>query len=955
MRRERIRVYTEASGPLYFGRIDPRGPRPALHRPPRRRRRAQQACSSATGARPPPSRSTPRPPHDPRGLALRRRLDIEDRARPRLRRRGARPATDSDHLTEAIVEDITRRRVGEMRQIIATITPEQYGMIREDPTPRARHPGRPGHGQDGGRPAPRRVAALREPRARARGRADRRAQPHVHPLHRPGAPVARRAERRAARDRRARSRAPHREISESRELATLKGSGRMAALLERLLWSRSRARGRRDRPARARPGASSAPTRSWRSRPRARERTRSLPGRARCASASALADQLAAQRRPPDGPRRADVRRGHPQRRASDARSTRSSPTAVWPRVDAGAAVRRPVQEPPAAAATSAGDLLSDEEIALLLSVEPPAGRLEMTPTDVALFDEARWLDRPRDADVRARRHRRGAEPHADGAADGRPARAPAVPDHPRRHRPAHDRGRRLSSWGDVLRDAGVERFAIASSSSATACPTTSCASPPPSPDGGRASPRGVRDAPWPPVAVAHRRRRRSAPAVAALAARMAADVGSVGVVVPPRPPRRDPRRARRPVDHADATRGAVGPGVNLLDLHVVKGLEFDAVVVVEPAAILDERPDGGRGGLYTALSRSTRALAIVHADALPDALATDPASSRSRAGRPGALGRDAPHAGRPRRLTPPGALTGARPPRAACRSRTARPRGRRGSGSRRSRPLRASRAAPSPCRRGSRTSATRARRELSISVWVVCATPETGSNVRCSSSSRPSPSSCQSCSREVPHEPVAVHGLDDEPPARAQHAADLRQGARVLLVAEVAERGEQVQRGVEALVGRAAARGSRRARTSATRSGPARRCASSSSACARSTPVTRKPARASGSAWRPNPHGTSSRSPPGGQPASRAAASACASASRVALGLAVGAQVELAEELVPRLGRARARAAPRRASLGGHARGARPARPAAAVPGGSARAAAGACAEADDLDRDAV
>ena len=33
---------------------------------------------------------------------------------------------------------------------------------------------------------------------------------------------------------------PHREISESRELATLKGSGRMAVLLERLLWSRLR-------------------------------------------------------------------------------------------------------------------------------------------------------------------------------------------------------------------------------------------------------------------------------------------------------------------------------------------------------------------------------------------------------------------------------------------------------------------------------------------------------------------------------------------------------------------------------------------------------------------------------------------------------------------------------------------------------------------------------------------
>ena len=58
--------------------------------------------------------------------------------------------------------------------------------------------------------------------------------------------------------------------------------------------------------------------------------------------------------------------------------------------------------------------------------------------------------------------------------------------------------------------------------------------------------------------------------------------------------------------------------GINLLDLHVTKGLEFDAIVVVEPAAILAERPDGGPGGLYTALTRATRALVVVHSSPLP-------------------------------------------------------------------------------------------------------------------------------------------------------------------------------------------------------------------------------------------------------------------------------------------------------------------------------------------------
>ena len=51
------------------------------------------------------------------------------------------------------------------------------------------------------------------------------------------------------------------------------------------------------------------------------------------------------------------------------------------------------------------------------------------------------------------------------------------------------------------------------------------------------------------------------------------------------------------------------------------KGLEFDHVVVVEPAAIAD---DGDRGlrELYVALTRPTRTLVVVHARPLPDALA---------------------------------------------------------------------------------------------------------------------------------------------------------------------------------------------------------------------------------------------------------------------------------------------------------------------------------------------
>lgn len=47
------------------------------------------------------------------------------------------------------------------------------------------------------------------------------------------------------------------------------------------------------------------------------------------------------------------------------------------------------------------------------------------------------------------------------------------------------------------------------------------------------------------------------------------------------------------------------------------KGMEFDAVVVVEPAAVLAE--NHGLGLLYVALTRTTNQMSIVHCGALPD------------------------------------------------------------------------------------------------------------------------------------------------------------------------------------------------------------------------------------------------------------------------------------------------------------------------------------------------
>lgn len=63
-----------------------------------------------------------------------------------------------------------------------------------------------------------------------------------------------------------------------------------------------------------------------------------------------------------------------------------------------------------------------------------------------------------------------------------------------------------------------------------------------------------------------------------------------------------------------------LGPGrFRALSPWLVKGLEFDSVVVVEPARFLDE--PGGLSLLYVALTRSTDRLTIVHQRPLPDVL----------------------------------------------------------------------------------------------------------------------------------------------------------------------------------------------------------------------------------------------------------------------------------------------------------------------------------------------
>ena len=97
-------------------------------------------------------------------------------------------------------------------------------------------------------------------------------------------------------------------------------------------------------------------------------------------------------------------------------------------------------------------------------------------------------------------------------------------------------------------------------------------------------------------------------------AARLAAEEGLLAVIAPP--------SLRADMGDAaptlfDETR------IPLLTPREAKGLEFDHVVVVEPALIVDEAVEGqGLRELYVALTRPTKSLVVVHCAAAAGAAA---------------------------------------------------------------------------------------------------------------------------------------------------------------------------------------------------------------------------------------------------------------------------------------------------------------------------------------------
>lgn len=138
--------------------------------------------------------------------------------------------------------------------------------------------------------------------------------------------------------------------------------------------------------------------------------------------------------------------------------------------------------------------------------------------------------------------------------------------------------------------------------------------------DSSATPPASVRETGEPPVVVRVDRTMlaKSAAEVAELELSAAAG-GTVGVLVPASL-LAEVRQAVLERLPAEASGEPLESPVSVLSVHAAKGLEFDNVVLIEPAVVAATGRNGLRD-LYVALTRPTQRLTVVHAEPLPPAL----------------------------------------------------------------------------------------------------------------------------------------------------------------------------------------------------------------------------------------------------------------------------------------------------------------------------------------------
>ena len=135
-------------------------------------------------------------------------------------------------------------------------------------------------------------------------------------------------------------------------------------------------------------------------------------------------------------------------------------------------------------------------------------------------------------------------------------------------------------------------------------------------------TPRAVREGDWPPVMTSAEQENIDAALLSALEQELEYSAGGLQAVIVPQ---QDLPRVRSAVAEVYGERVGTGSGGMSQDIVVIsaresKGLEFDGVLILEPAQLVAE-VDGGVGDLYVAMTRTTQRLHVVHSQPLPQGL----------------------------------------------------------------------------------------------------------------------------------------------------------------------------------------------------------------------------------------------------------------------------------------------------------------------------------------------
>lgn len=561
---------------------------------------------------------------DPLGVRLRRRFGYDHGRITAMEDEHLLDAGEPDSKSQILATEIERPRVGPMRDIVATIQPEQDALVRVDSATTVCIQGAPGTGKTavGLHRAAWLLYAYRDKLSRTGVLV---IGPNDAFLDHIGAvlPTLGEVEVKHTSIEALTASVPVR-ASESTEIARLKGDARMAQVLHRAVWSHLVPPSE----------ALVVPRGARRWRVPAYDIAPLVEGLANRDIRYEAARQLLPQRLAHAVLVKMEALGEYPDDRVQDA-VARSAPVKsyagqIWPKVESRALLHRLLSDPDALAAAADG-ILTSEEQALLLWEKPSRtpGSTRWTLADTWLLDE---LD-----DLLNRTPSLG---HVvlDEAQDLSPMQLRAV-------------GRRCSngaatvlgdiaqgttswstaSWAESLAHLGkpegvVEElrrgFRVPASVIQFAAQLLPAAAP------GLAAPESVRDNPGRLDIVAVTTAGSLVGEVVTQVERVRAREGSVGVIVPDaRVTEVSNALTTAGIEHGTlgATHGDVDHQVDVVPATVAKGLEFDHVLVLEPAEIAAAEPDERTGlrRLYVVLTRAVSDLTVIHSDPLPPALRT--------------------------------------------------------------------------------------------------------------------------------------------------------------------------------------------------------------------------------------------------------------------------------------------------------------------------------------------